>query len=465
MSIVANTSNPVKENPVTFQCPVLTSTNYMTWAIKMEAIMDAQRLWEFIEPAAGVAADKKKSKLAHAFIFQAISEDILMQVAKKKTAHEVWESLKTRFVGADRVQKARLPTLKSEFEALRMKEGESIDEYARKLYGMISNYNSVGATLNDKELVRKLFNTVTEKYIKLIASMKQYSDVEETPFEEAIRRLKVYEDRHLVVVVEARMVIEAVEVAHDGVVGQAKVGVIDMARNRLKKKPEQEVHLMREMEEEALLLCVKWDHVPSMVMLNEDKVFPKLNEGRNSSNQDMCLGQLTEVGYDLHNEYLKVYNNQGTLVITVQRSSNKLYKMALNVTKLACLAASLVDDAWTWHARLGHANFYTLEMMGKKRMVTGMPCVAHPKQLCNGSKDEALAKFKIFKTQVETKTEYKVKVLRTGRRGEFNSHDFAKFCQGEKLFPGRIPNEAAIESYSLFDGLKLNEIDLDDDDE
>nr|GEV65281.1 retrotransposon protein, putative, unclassified [Tanacetum cinerariifolium] len=59
-----------------------------------------------------------------------------------------------------------------------------------------------------------------------------------------------------------------------------------------------------------------------------------------------------------------------------------LYKMALKVAKLACLAASLVDDAWTWHARLGHANFYTLEMMGKKRMVARMPCVAHPKQLC-----------------------------------------------------------------------------------
>nr|GFC26986.1 zinc finger, CCHC-type [Tanacetum cinerariifolium] len=90
------------------------------------------------------------------------------------------------------------------------------------------------------------------------------------------------------------------------------------------------------------------------------------------------LGQLTEVGYDvwLHNEYLRVYNQQGTLVLKVQQSSNRLYKMALKVAKPACLAASLVDDAWTWHARLGHANFYTLEMLGKKRMVTGMPCRA-----------------------------------------------------------------------------------------
>ena len=85
MSLVTNTSNPPKENPVTFQCPVLTATNYTTWAIKMEAIMDAQGLWESIEPATDVVVDEKKSKLARAFIFQAIPEDILMQVAKKKT--------------------------------------------------------------------------------------------------------------------------------------------------------------------------------------------------------------------------------------------------------------------------------------------------------------------------------------------------------------------------------------------
>ncbi|GJT49327.1 hypothetical protein Tco_0975484 [Tanacetum coccineum] len=53
------------------------------------------------------------------------------------------------------------------------------------------------------------------------------------------------------------------------------------------KKPEQEVHLTREMEEQTLLLCVKGEDIPSMVMLNEDKVFPRLHESQNSSNRDM----------------------------------------------------------------------------------------------------------------------------------------------------------------------------------
>lgn len=50
-----------------------------------------------------------------------LPDDLLMQVARKKTGKKVWESLKARFVGEERVKEARLQTLKSEFDALHMK--------------------------------------------------------------------------------------------------------------------------------------------------------------------------------------------------------------------------------------------------------------------------------------------------------------------------------------------------------
>ena len=49
-----------------------------------------------------------------------------MQVAAKKTGKEVWDSLKARFVGEERVREARLQTLKSEFDAMKMKEEGTI---------------------------------------------------------------------------------------------------------------------------------------------------------------------------------------------------------------------------------------------------------------------------------------------------------------------------------------------------
>ena len=60
---------------------------------------------------------------------------------------------------------------------------------------MISKHSSLGTTLEDSVLVRKLLDSVLDNYLQLVASIEQYSDVDEMPFEEAVGRLKAYEDR------------------------------------------------------------------------------------------------------------------------------------------------------------------------------------------------------------------------------------------------------------------------------
>ena len=109
--------------------PQLTGENYMAWAIKMEANLDAAGLWEAVvvpeDAAAAVIA--KKDKPARAYLLGALAENLLLQVAAKKTAAEVWAALKARFVGTDRVRAARLGTLRGEFELLRMASGDTLD--------------------------------------------------------------------------------------------------------------------------------------------------------------------------------------------------------------------------------------------------------------------------------------------------------------------------------------------------
>jgi Zn-finger protein len=65
----------------------------------------------------------EKDKKVQAHLLQCLLDDLLMQVSKKKMGKEVWDCLKSRFVGADRVKEARLQTLKSEFDTLKMKPG------------------------------------------------------------------------------------------------------------------------------------------------------------------------------------------------------------------------------------------------------------------------------------------------------------------------------------------------------
>ncbi|XP_062188979.1 uncharacterized protein LOC133892311 [Phragmites australis] len=178
---------------VSLAYPLLSSTNYTAWAIKVEAILDAQGLWEVVNPAKGEVADARKDKTARAQLLQALPEDILMQVSQKKTAKELWDSLKTRFVGADRVKAARLSTLKGEFDLLRMKEGEPLDDYAGKISGMAARYANLGATLDDSAMVKKLLDTVPDRLYPVVAGIEQFCDVEKMPFEEALGRLKAFD--------------------------------------------------------------------------------------------------------------------------------------------------------------------------------------------------------------------------------------------------------------------------------
>ncbi|XP_066398421.1 uncharacterized protein [Miscanthus floridulus] len=159
--------------------PSLTATNYTSWSIRAQAIMEDQGVWEVMEPPEGTSEQGAVTAAA------AKTKD------KKKTGKEVWDSLKARFVGEERVKEERLHTLKSEFDGLRMKEDDMIDGYA----GMSVRYANLGGTLDDAALVKKLFDTVRERYINVVTRIEQFYDLKKLAFDEAVGRLKAYEER------------------------------------------------------------------------------------------------------------------------------------------------------------------------------------------------------------------------------------------------------------------------------
>uniref|UniRef100_A0A452XI11 DUF4219 domain-containing protein n=1 Tax=Aegilops tauschii subsp. strangulata TaxID=200361 RepID=A0A452XI11_AEGTS len=175
----------------------LTGDNYTAWAIKVEANLDAAGLWEAVvvleDAAAAVIA--KKDKPARAYLLSALAENLLLQVASKKTAAEVWASLKARFVGADRVRAARLGTLRREFELLRMADAETLDDFAGRLGGMAACYAALGSTLEDVALVKKLLDSVPDRLYAAVAGIEQFCNVDMMAFEDALGPLKAFDER------------------------------------------------------------------------------------------------------------------------------------------------------------------------------------------------------------------------------------------------------------------------------
>ncbi|KAE8787521.1 retrotransposon protein [Hordeum vulgare] len=179
---------------VSLSMPMLTTDNYTVWAIRAQAVLDVHTVWEAVAPG-DAAMQARKDKAARALLLGALPEDVLLQVATKLTAREVWDSLKVRFVGADRVRAARLAMLRGDFDRVKMADGEALEVYAGRLVGMAARYASLGETLDDEALVKKLLDTVPDRLFPVVAGIEQFCDTATMAFDEAVRRLRAFEER------------------------------------------------------------------------------------------------------------------------------------------------------------------------------------------------------------------------------------------------------------------------------
>lgn len=159
----------------------------------MKVALEVHKVWDSVEPGVG---DIEKNCMARALLFQSIPENLMLVVGNLDTSKAVWEAIKTRFVGADRVREARLQTLADEFGRLKMKESDTIDEFSGKLAELSSRSTSLGEVIEETKLVKKFLSSLPKKkYITIVAALEQVLDLKTTTFEDIVGRLKAYEER------------------------------------------------------------------------------------------------------------------------------------------------------------------------------------------------------------------------------------------------------------------------------
>ncbi|KAI3501587.1 hypothetical protein L1887_29473 [Cichorium endivia] len=174
-------------------CPMLTSTNYTVWALRMKVVLRIHKVWTVIDP--GTEKNKDKDFLAMGLLYQAIPESLIIQIGDIESSKTLWESIKARYVGVDRVKEARLQTLTAEFDRLRMTESETIDAFAGKMSEIASKSSALGESIEESKIVKKFLKSLPRKFIHIVASLEQVLDLKSVGFEDVVGRLKAYEER------------------------------------------------------------------------------------------------------------------------------------------------------------------------------------------------------------------------------------------------------------------------------
>jgi hypothetical protein len=124
--------------------PLLTKTNYTEWALIMKIKLQARNLWEAIEPG---DVTLQENRMVLDAITSAVPQEMLASLAVKAIAAEAWEAVRSLRIGSEAVRNARAQRLRTEFESIRFKEGETVDDFTMRLGSLVAELGTLGEVI------------------------------------------------------------------------------------------------------------------------------------------------------------------------------------------------------------------------------------------------------------------------------------------------------------------------------
>jgi gag-polypeptide of LTR copia-type/Zinc knuckle len=176
----------------------------------MKAIIGAYGLWDIIEKGyktsedetgltmAQIAALQKKRKddqRALSIIHQGVDDDMFEKIANETRAKDTWEILRNSVVGAEKVKKVQLQTLRAEFESIVMKESESIGDYFTRVLAVVNQMKRLGKKIEDVRVVEKILRSLNPKFNHIVVAIEESKDLESMTVDELNGSLLAHEER------------------------------------------------------------------------------------------------------------------------------------------------------------------------------------------------------------------------------------------------------------------------------
>ncbi|XP_048229102.1 uncharacterized protein LOC125369875 [Ricinus communis] len=167
--------------------------DYDHWSLIMENLLRSKEYWSVIEdgftesPSDMVlsAAQKKtydearlKDLKAKNYLFSSIDKTILKTITQKETSKQLWDSMRIKYQGNVRVQRAQLQTLRRSFELLDMKSRESATDYFGRVMVVANDMRNCGENMPNVKIVEKILRTLTTNFNYIVCSIEEFKDID-----------------------------------------------------------------------------------------------------------------------------------------------------------------------------------------------------------------------------------------------------------------------------------------------
>ncbi|KAD5508293.1 hypothetical protein E3N88_15996 [Mikania micrantha] len=139
--------------------------------------------------------NKKKDKKALFLLYQAVNEMVFERISSATTSKEAWDMLYRAYRGEERVKLVRLQTLRCEFDSLRMKDNETVEEFYNRVILLLNQLRVNGEILEDQRVVEKVLRSLTRKFEYIVVAIEESKDLTSLSLESLLGILQSHELR------------------------------------------------------------------------------------------------------------------------------------------------------------------------------------------------------------------------------------------------------------------------------
>ncbi|KAL5538096.1 hypothetical protein UlMin_046137 [Ulmus minor] len=196
--------------------PLLEGMNYLIWKTKMRSFLCSldDDVWFSILEGYKIPADvteegsvpKSRSKWtvqekrdsnmnskALNALFCGVDDLNFRYIQNCKIAKEAWDKLEVAHEGTDGVKRSKLQMLTSQFESIRMEEGEKVADFNAKLIDITNRSCLLGEEYVESKIVRKILRSLPHRFQGKVIAIEESKNVDKIRLEELIGSLETFE--------------------------------------------------------------------------------------------------------------------------------------------------------------------------------------------------------------------------------------------------------------------------------
>ncbi|KAL5541420.1 hypothetical protein UlMin_043464 [Ulmus minor] len=206
----------MKEGLSNSRPPLLEGMNYFIWKTKMRSflcsldddvwfsILEGYKIPAELTEEGSIPKSRSKwtiqekrdsnmnSKALNA-LFCGVDDLNFRYIQNCKIAKEAWDKLEVAHEGTDGVKRSKLQMLTSQFESIRMEEGEKVADFNAKLIDITNRSCLLGEEYVESKIVRKILRSLPHRFQGKVIAIEESKNVDKIRLEELIGSLETFE--------------------------------------------------------------------------------------------------------------------------------------------------------------------------------------------------------------------------------------------------------------------------------